>query len=328
MPPHRPLVALPAQGYRREMIALQATDLTASRCAASAVVNALEFLLRTQDSPGEGGGLGDLSVSNGCKAVQFGTQPIMDSTQVGQGIFSKSTDKPSCFPIRIRRFMDGFLTLPLSRLSEAFGVGKNPDSLPDVGSAGVGSRYNSPPTVVPQRGQVSENSSEPPRSECWAVFHERKSGSYLANDPRHFGPEAGSLAVQSVPVPGDADVLARKSARNHVNKPSPRSSVKRPNVIPNRERREKSVILSGGKNARSVWLPLNSADRAPSEEVASENASTSAREQSQLIHLNSSFGLIPLARQIVSFHRTGGQSSPCSPGWSPIWKPIVMASVA
>ena len=40
----------------------------------------------------------------------------------------------------------------------------------------------------------------------------------------------------------------------------------------------KAVILSGGKNARGVWLPLDSADRAPSELVASEYSSTSARE--------------------------------------------------
>jgi hypothetical protein len=142
----------------------------------------------------------------------------------------------------------------------------------------VGSSQHRPPAVIPERGQITEHSVESSSKECWTVLHKREAGSNLANDPRHVGPHAGALAVDSGALAGDADVLARKTARYHVNNPSPRSSVKGANVIPNREGREKAVILSGDKNACGVWLPLDGADGAPSEDVARQNATTSARE--------------------------------------------------
>jgi hypothetical protein len=78
--------------------------------------------------------------------------------------------------------------------------------------------------------------------------------------------------------------LAREAARNDVNKAAPWSAVKGANVIPNREGREKAVILSGDKNACGVGVALNSGDGAPAEQVATEYSATSACEKSQLIH--------------------------------------------
>jgi hypothetical protein len=108
--------------------------------------------------------------------------------------------------------------------------------------------------------------------------------SHLANDSGHFSPESASLAVDSCSLSGCADVLAGKPARNHVNTSAPRASVKGANVIPNRERRENAVILSGAQYARGVGVALDGAHATPAEEFAAEDASTSAREKSQLIH--------------------------------------------
>jgi hypothetical protein len=91
-------------------------------------------------------------------------------------------------------------------------------------------------------------------------------------------PEPGTLPANTGAAARKADVLARKSARNHVNNAAPWSSVKGANVIPNREGREKAVILSGGKYACGVGFPFNGANGAPSEQVAAEYSSTSARE--------------------------------------------------
>jgi hypothetical protein len=146
-----------------------------------------------------------------------------------------------------------------------------------VCSNGVSSQHR-PPAVIPERGQVTENSPESPSNEGWAVLHEDEAGSYFANDARHVTPHAGSLPVDACAFSCDADVLAWEAARNHVNTSAPRASVKGANVIPNRERREKAVILSLGKYACGVWLPLNGADGSPSKQLAAENASTSARE--------------------------------------------------
>jgi hypothetical protein len=146
------------------------------------------------------------------------------------------------------------------------------------------SSEHTPFCIIPQRGQVSENSSKPARSEHWAVFHERVSRSNLANNPCELRPQATSLAVDACAFSCRADILAWEAARNHVNNPAPRSTVKGANVVPNRERREKSVVLAGAQNSSGVGVALNSAHGSPSEEFASEYAATSAREKSQLIH--------------------------------------------
>lgn len=153
-----------------------------------------------------------------------------------------------------------------------------PEPIALVRGTNIGSSQHCPPAVIPERGQVTEHSPETPSNEGWAVFHKDESGSNLAHDPRHVAPHPAALAVNACALSGNADVLAREASRNHVNNSAPRMSVKGPNVIPNRAGREKAVILSGGKNARGVWLPLDSADSAPPELVASENSSTSARE--------------------------------------------------
>jgi len=93
--------------------------------------------------------------------------------------------------------------------------------------------------------------------------------------------------------------LAWKAPSNHVNNSAPRLSVKGANVIPNREGREKAVILSGGKNACGVRFAFNCANRSPAKQLASEYSSTSACEKSQLIHC---FSMSKTANK--SFERT------------------------
>jgi hypothetical protein len=143
---------------------------------------------------------------------------------------------------------------------------------------GIVCAQHSPSRIIPQRGQVPENNAEPPRSENWRVFHERVSRSNLANDAGHFSPQSGALSGDSGAFAGCADVLARESSRNHVNNASPWPSVKGANIIPNREGRQKSVILSGDKYACCVGVSFDGAHGSPVEQVAAEYASTSARE--------------------------------------------------
>jgi hypothetical protein len=144
--------------------------------------------------------------------------------------------------------------------SSATGVCQNPDALAQMGSAGICRRNDSPFRIEPHRGQVSENSSESPRSEHWAVFHEDDSWSYLANDASHFRPESASLAIDSFASPCCADVLTGKAASHDINNSSPWPSVKRANVIPDRKRREGSIVLSSHKDGLSIGLSLDCAD--------------------------------------------------------------------
>jgi len=76
--------------------------------------------------------------------------------------------------------------------------------------------------------------------------------------------------------------LAGKPARNHVNTSSPRSTVKGANVIPDRERRQKSVILSAGKYACGVGVSLDGTDGSPSEEMPPEDSPACSGEEREL----------------------------------------------
>jgi hypothetical protein len=80
-----------------------------------------------------------------------------------------------------------------------------------------GGRRNAIPfRIEPARGQVSENSSNPPAKQSCDVFHENESGSYLANDPSEFGPQSASFAVNTCALPRVTNVLAREAAGDEV----------------------------------------------------------------------------------------------------------------
>jgi hypothetical protein len=133
---------------------------------------------------------------------------------------------------------------------------------------------HSPATIVPQRGQVPENSSEPPRSESWGVLHEDVSRSNLANDPSHLRPQSASLAVEPCTFPCDADILAGKSTGDDVDVSAPPEAVEGSHVIPDREAVEQSVTLAGEQHTATVGIKLNSADGAPAKPDPCQDASS------------------------------------------------------
>jgi hypothetical protein len=137
--------------------------------------------------------------------------------------------------------------------------------------------------MIPHRGQVSEAGSKSPSSEHWRVFHEREAGSYFTDDSCHFHPESASLPGDSFTAPCGADVLTGETSRHHVNTSAPWLPVECAYVIPDRERGEASVVLSGDQNIPCVGVSLDGADGFPSEQLAAEYASTSACEKCQLM---------------------------------------------
>jgi hypothetical protein len=73
--------------------------------------------------------------------------------------------------------------------------------------------------------------------------------------------------------------LTGKAARYDINNASPRFSIKGANVIPNRERREKAVVLSGAQYACGIRFPFDGADSSPSKQLASKDSATGSGEQ-------------------------------------------------
>jgi hypothetical protein len=140
------------------------------------------------------------------------------------------------------------------------------------------SAEHSPPRIIPQRGQVSENTSKPARSEVWGVLHEDVSRSHLANDPRHFSPQSASGAVDARTFSGSGDVLAREPASDDVHQSTPWPSIEGSHVVPDWEGVQASVVLAGEQDAPGVVVDFDGAHGAESTEESAEYAAASACE--------------------------------------------------
>lgn len=130
---------------------------------------------------------------------------------------------------------------------------------------GVGSGYNSPRTVIPQRGKVAKDSHAASKSECWRVFHEDVGRSYVANDADLFAPESAFFMVQPGAVAGDADAFAGEAAGNEVDESAPGPAVEGADVIPDGEAGEDAVALALEERPAAIVIKLDSTDGGISE---------------------------------------------------------------
>lgn len=79
-----------------------------------------------------------------------------------------------------------------------------------------GSRYSVPLRVIPERGKVCENCGESSTAKSPDVFHDRETGSNVANEARNVSPDSGALTVQAGALAGRADVLTGEPATDAV----------------------------------------------------------------------------------------------------------------
>ena len=84
--------------------------------------------------------------------------------------------------------------LVLSVAASSVGVGHNPRPLSEVRSSGLLRAVHAPLRIEPHRGQIPENSVEPPSIEHCGVLHEDVAWSHFANDAGHLEPEGTSVA--------------------------------------------------------------------------------------------------------------------------------------
>jgi hypothetical protein len=109
------------------------------------------------------------------------------------------------------------IVLPLPPVAScACGVGHNPDSLSAVRRANIGSSYALPFRVIPERGQVSENSPHSSPKQSCDVLHDNESGSKLANDSRILSPKSAALTIYSHSLASVRDILAWESAGDNI----------------------------------------------------------------------------------------------------------------
>jgi hypothetical protein len=88
-----------------------------------------------------------------------------------------------------------------------------------MGGSDVGSRYNFPFRVIPDRGKISKHSVKPSTKEHWDVLHNHVAGSKLANDSEHLGPESAALSVDSDSLASNGNILAGETACDDINGP-------------------------------------------------------------------------------------------------------------
>jgi hypothetical protein len=73
-----------------------------------------------------------------------------------------------------------------------------------------------PLRIKPERGQVAENVSKPPKSECCDVFHNNVEGSNFANNSGVLTPKPGPLAGKPRSTSGHANVLTGEPTADDV----------------------------------------------------------------------------------------------------------------
>jgi hypothetical protein len=95
-------------------------------------------------------------------------------------------------------------------------VGNDPEALSGMWRANRGSRYAMPLRIVPEGGQVSENSVHPSTKQLCDVFHENVVGSNLANEARVFSPKTGSLPVKTARRASPREILAREPTADDI----------------------------------------------------------------------------------------------------------------
>jgi hypothetical protein len=76
--------------------------------------------------------------------------------------------------------------------------------------------YAVPLRVIPERGQVSEHSTEPSAPDRGDVLHEDVVGSKLPNDPSELGPKTRASVGESFASAGDTEALAGEAAADEL----------------------------------------------------------------------------------------------------------------
>lgn len=142
------------------------------------------------------------------------------------------------------------------------GVGtfcKAPPPLAQVRSASIGSGYNRPARVIPQRGQVSDDGPDVSGiNDAWHVFQKRKSRSYSANDPACVRPQI-TLVSFSLSLPSDRMRLAREPRMDAIHSSLVFGWIKQPNIsFPHMQVWKPSVFCSLPQDLAAVFIPLNS----------------------------------------------------------------------
>jgi hypothetical protein len=149
----------------------------------------------------------------------------------------------------------------LSVHSFALGVCQDKRPLSSVRSSNIGRSKSSPFRIEPERGKFSKYGSSCWKSENWRdVFHKDPSGLNFANDSCVLKEQSAAAAVDSGPLSGHAEVLARESPSDSIHKATPGAAVEGGNVRPDRSFMQCAVAHTRRQDRGGRDFPLHETD--------------------------------------------------------------------
>jgi hypothetical protein len=166
--------------------------------------------------------------------------------------------------------------------------GKDPKAVATMRGADVVSTEHAPSRIIPERGQVREDFSEPGAGqEAGDVFKEPEPGTDDVEGSDDVRPSV-PLVLGAEHAAGEAVWLAGETAAHDVDAADPGGGVEvdvpaaealdRSDVAVDGERREESVALTGGEDVACVRVDIDGADAAMPEEDAAEDAAATSGE--------------------------------------------------
>lgn len=209
----------------------QAIMLTARSCCCSEHIKPV--CNRSQDGIADQfRDLRNYGVSEGGTSVHDVGKPISHSSHTGFGRPRNMSSSRVCdfWPFGLIKYLPVQVPDWRGDAPVLHGVGHNPYSVAEMGGANVGSWYAMPLSVIPERGQVIEDTSKSSNKEGWRVFQDDKTWSKLPNHSGDLGPKATALSSDALSPTGQANVLTGETGCNDIDATSNGRAVEFPHV--------------------------------------------------------------------------------------------------
>jgi hypothetical protein len=145
--------------------------------------------------------------------------PQWSLPRIGVGTFRRCKNSVNLTPreLAAARFATSSGDMHSLLKSVFVGVGNDPDPIPLMRGADAVCWNAIPLRIIPERGQVPENSSHPETKQAWRVFHDDDKRSKFANEALVFRPKAATLGLQPAAKACVTKVLAWESPTNGIN---------------------------------------------------------------------------------------------------------------
>lgn len=229
----------------------------------------------------------DDGVARYSQAVHLGGNPMSQSIHSGFAFKPLSRGKPALILCQARKSSNWLRWSPVSALDQhtpcepidALGVGHKDDPFTELRRSHAESWYDLPLRVIPHRGQVAEYVSDSPVKETCDVLQHDPSGSNVANESGHDGPEPPLVRLNST-VATSGDGLAGKSSGHNVGC----GTVAPPFDCGSGVVMDRNLGPVSGQHALAVRVDLHETGSLDASALKSERHATDACEQLDGVH--------------------------------------------